>query len=148
MPIALHLSRLRHSIDCGVDLGVSSWLPSIVVNSEGGIVIVVIHNSWRFLNHIDVFSSASEAEAAAPAADHPKDGTENNHTEESPSEDLFDSLLAMVIWAAIVVTGILEPRVSLPISRVVNVIVPSCATSVVCWTVTIARTSLLVACSE
>ena len=109
MPIALHLSRLRHSIDCGVDLGVSSWLPSIVVNSESGIVIVVIHNSWRFLNHIDVFSPTSEAEAAAPAADHPKDGTENNHSEESPSEDLFDSLLAMVIWAAIVVTGILEP---------------------------------------
>ena len=125
MPIALDLSRLRHSIDCGVDLGVSSWLPSIVVNSEGGIVIVVIHNSWRFLNHIDVPSPASEAETAAPAADQPEDGAENNHTEESPSEDLFDSLLAMVIWAAIVVTGILEPRVSLPISRVVNVIIPS-----------------------
>ena len=78
------------------------------MNSEGGIVIVVIHNRWRFLNQIDISSSASEAKAATPAADQPEDSAENNYTEESPSEDLFDSFLAMVVWAAIIVTGALE----------------------------------------
>ena len=77
------------------------------MNSKGICVIVVSDNSRRFLNYIDV-SSPGEAEAATPAADHPKSGTEYNYTKESPSKDLFDSFLAMVIWAAIIVTGVLQ----------------------------------------
>ena len=77
------------------------------MNSEGTCGIVVIHNCGRFLNNIDVSPSA-EAEAAAPATDHPEDSAENNDTECNPSEEFFKSLLGMVIWATIIVTGALE----------------------------------------